>query len=138
MGVRSQPPLSSPPGFDTLSEQISSENNLSSASTRSSNSLATKVTAVLSTSFADGEFREALCLLDQQGFTNDAKARRQVRLDLHRDVMDCNGAIIDKFGRVAEVCSHPFMAQLIHLSVTINAATTSSQTHTREAKCGIR
>lgn len=105
MVALSQPPLSSHPGVDTMSEQISSGNNLLSTSTKSSSSLATKVTAVLSTSFADGEFREALCLLDQRGFTNDAKARRQVRLDLQRDVLDCNGAIIDKFGRVAEVCT---------------------------------
>jgi hypothetical protein len=85
-----------------VSEEVDTGKNILSA--KSSNAIAAKVTAVLSTSFADAEFREALSLLDDRGFANNPKSRRQIRLDLQKDVLDCNGAIIDKFGRVAEVC----------------------------------
>lgn len=66
--------------------------------------ISSKVTSVLSTSFSDSEFCEALSLFDQKNLLNDAKGRRQIRLELQRDVMECNGLVIDHFGRVAEVC----------------------------------
>lgn len=68
------------------------------------NPLAAKVAAVLSTAYSDTEFREALSLLDQRAVGNDARTRRQIRLDLHKEVIDSNGVIVDEFGRVAEVC----------------------------------
>ncbi|KAF7546910.1 hypothetical protein G7046_g9170 [Stylonectria norvegica] len=64
--------------------------------------LASKVTSVLSTSYSDTEFRDALALLDQRGVQNDAETRRRVRLDLQKDVIDSNGQVIAEFGRVAE------------------------------------
>lgn len=70
---------------------------------KKSSSLSSKVTSVLSTSFSDPEFREALSLFDQRNLLNNAKTRRQIRLELQRDVMECNGLVIDHFGRVAEV-----------------------------------
>ncbi|KAK7943262.1 uncharacterized protein PG986_012375 [Apiospora aurea] len=69
---------------------------------RSSNPLTSKVTAVLSTSYADAEFRDALSLLDQRGIGNAADTRRQLRLDVQKEVIESNGEIITEFGRVAE------------------------------------
>lgn len=68
--------------------------------------LASKVTTVLSTSYSDTEFRDALALLDERETHNDAETRRQIRLDLQKEVIDCNGEIIGEFGRVAEVSNH--------------------------------
>lgn len=80
--------------------------NVLPTNARNPNSLSTKVTSILSSSFSDAEFREALSLLDERAISNDAKSRRQIKLDLHREVLDCNGLIIDQFGCVAEVGSH--------------------------------
>ncbi|KAI0098388.1 oligomeric Golgi complex subunit 6 [Daldinia grandis] len=79
---------------------------------RSSNPLSSKVTSVLSTSYADAEFRESLALLDERGISNTADTRRQLRLDVQKEVIDSNGKIITEFGRVAE--------QLRRIGTTIN------------------
>ncbi|ORY67093.1 oligomeric Golgi complex subunit 6 [Pseudomassariella vexata] len=73
-----------------------------SSALRATNPLSTKVTTVLSTSYADAEFRDALSLLDERGVSNSAETRRQLRLDVQKDVIDSNGEIIIEFGRVAE------------------------------------
>lgn len=65
--------------------------------------LSSKVTSVLSTSYSDTEFRDALALLDERGIKNDAETRRRIRLDLQKEVIDSNGEVISEFGRVAEV-----------------------------------
>ena len=71
------------------------------------NPLSSKVTSVLSTSYSDTEFRDALALLDERGIKNDAETRRRIRLDLQKEVIDSNGEVIAEFGRVAEVrCLH--------------------------------
>jgi hypothetical protein len=72
------------------------------SSLRSSNPLSSKVTSVLSTSYADAEFRDALALLDERNISNSAETRRQLRLDVQREVIESNGEIITEFGRVAE------------------------------------
>ncbi|KAI0431256.1 oligomeric complex COG6 [Xylaria sp. FL1042] len=69
---------------------------------RATNPISSKVTSVLSTSYADSEFREALVLLDERGISNSAETRRQLRLDVQREVIDSNGQIINEFGRVAD------------------------------------
>ncbi|KAK4140093.1 oligomeric complex COG6-domain-containing protein [Dichotomopilus funicola] len=61
-----------------------------------------KVTAVLSSSYTDAEFREALTLLDKRRVWNTAETRRHLRLDLQKEVIDSNGEIIDEFAKVAE------------------------------------
>ena len=58
---------------------------------------------VLASSYADVDFREALTLLDGRAIQNSAGTRRQLRLDLQREVIESNGEVIDEFGRVAEV-----------------------------------
>ncbi|KAJ3575489.1 hypothetical protein NPX13_g4014 [Xylaria arbuscula] len=75
---------------------------LSPGSGRATNPISTKVTSVLSTSYADSEFREALVLLDDRGISNSAETRRQLRLDIQKEVIDSNGQIINEFGRVAD------------------------------------
>ncbi|WYZ43023.1 hypothetical protein EsH8_VI_000722 [Colletotrichum jinshuiense] len=72
------------------------------SSSRSLNPLSSKVTTVLSTSYADSEFRDALQLLDGRGLKNTAETRRQLRLDLQKEVVDSNGEIVSQFGRVAD------------------------------------
>ncbi|KAI1130174.1 oligomeric complex COG6 [Nemania abortiva] len=69
---------------------------------RTTNAISSKVTSVLSTSYADSEFREALALLDERGVNNSAETRRQLRLDVQKEVIDSNGQIISEFGRVAD------------------------------------
>lgn len=65
--------------------------------------LTTKLTTVLSASYADSDIRDALKTLDDRGVENTAETRRQLRLDVQKEVIDCNGEIIQNFGRVAEV-----------------------------------
>ncbi|KAI0912436.1 oligomeric complex COG6 [Ustulina deusta] len=69
---------------------------------RATNPIPSKVTSVLSTSYADSEFREALMLLDERGISNSAETRRQLRLDIQKEVIGSNGQIINEFGRVAD------------------------------------
>ncbi|KAK3375965.1 oligomeric Golgi complex subunit 6 [Lasiosphaeria ovina] len=64
--------------------------------------LSSKVTSVLSASYADTEFREALTLLDDRGVHNTAESRRRLRLDLQREVINSNGEVINEFAKVAE------------------------------------
>lgn len=65
--------------------------------------LASRVTSVLSNSYSDTEFREALALLDGRHVLNDAETRRQIRMSLQKEVIDNNGNIVGEFGKVAEV-----------------------------------
>ena len=74
-----------------------------SLSSKRTNALTTKLTSVLSSSYADYEIRDALRLLDEQGMRNDEEARRNLRANAQKEVIDCNAKIVDDFGRVAEV-----------------------------------
>ncbi|KAI1207403.1 oligomeric Golgi complex subunit 6 [Annulohypoxylon truncatum] len=114
----SSPPL---PGRDGISSGPLSPTGSSSPSlgSRSSNPLSSKVTSVLSTSYADSEFRESLALLDERGISNTAETRRQLRLDVQKEVIDSNGKIITEFGRVAE--------QLRRIGTTIDKLNKSYQ-----------
>jgi hypothetical protein len=68
-----------------------------------SNPLSAKVTSVLSASYADPDLRDALDLLDKRDVENNAETRRQLRLDVQKEVIESNGDIIKEFGHVAEV-----------------------------------
>lgn len=86
-----------------------SQNGLSPATpsanpgTRGTNALSSRITSVLSASYADLEIRDALETLDARGIQNTAETRRQIRLDVQKEVIQCNGEIIKDFGEVAEV-----------------------------------
>ena len=90
-----------------LSEEL--DENATLSQPHKSNALSNKVTTVLSTSFADTEIREALRTLDERKIQNNPETRRRLRLDAQKEVIDCNSAIIQDFGQVAEVrfaCLH--------------------------------
>ncbi|KAK3486466.1 oligomeric Golgi complex subunit 6 [Neurospora hispaniola] len=86
------------------SELLSPTGPLTPTSTKGAgtSALSSKIASVLSTSYADTEFREALFLLDERGLQNVAENRRKLRLDLQKEVIDSNGEIIHEFGKVAE------------------------------------
>jgi hypothetical protein len=72
---------------------------------RGANALSSRITSVLSASYADLEIRDALETLDARGVRNTAETRRQIRLDVQKEVIQCNGEIVKDFGEVAEVRS---------------------------------
>ena len=67
-----------------------------------SNALQNRITEVLSASYADLEIRDALAILDDRGLHNTAENRRNLRLDVQAELIQCNGEIVDDFGKVAE------------------------------------
>ncbi len=71
------------------------------------NALSNKLTTFLSRSYADPEIRDSLSVLDARGVVNDASTRRRLRLDVQKEVIECNGAIVHDFGVVAEVLALP-------------------------------
>lgn len=93
----------------SLSADFELPNSPASPLALRTNPLSAKVTSVLSASYADSDIRDALGLLDQRGLANTPEIRRQLRLDVQKDVIDSNGAIIREFGCVAEV--YQFLSQ---------------------------
>jgi hypothetical protein len=73
------------------------------SASRGTNALSSRITSVLSGSYADVEIRDALETLDARGIANTAETRRQLRLDVQKEVIQCNGEIVKDFGEVAEV-----------------------------------
>ncbi|KAH7390602.1 oligomeric Golgi complex subunit 6 [Pyrenochaeta sp. MPI-SDFR-AT-0127] len=80
---------------------------------RGANALSSRITSVLSASYADLEIRDALETLDTRGVQNTAETRRQIRLDVQKEVIQCNGEIVKDFGDVAE--------QLKRIGMAINS-----------------
>lgn len=68
-----------------------------------SNPLSSRVTSVLSAGYTDPEIRDALALLDSRGLENNSETRRQLRLNVQKEVIQSNGEVIREFGHVAEV-----------------------------------
>jgi hypothetical protein len=106
-----QPPAMSTSYFQERGTPASaSQNGLSPASphvgtgSRGVNALSSRITSVLSASYADLEIRGALETLDERSIQNTAETRRQIRLDVQKEVIECNGEIVKDFGQVAEVC----------------------------------
>lgn len=67
------------------------------------NALSNRLTSVLSASYADSDIRDALETLGTRGIQNTPETRRQLRLDVQKEVIDCNAEIVRDFGKVAEV-----------------------------------
>ncbi|KAL8696085.1 MAG: hypothetical protein Q9201_007831 [Fulgogasparrea decipioides] len=78
------------------------EDGVGGLTTQRSSALSNKLTGVLSVSYADSEIRDALRLLDQKNVKNTPDLRRNLRSDLRKEVIDCNGIIVKEFGQVAE------------------------------------
>lgn len=70
---------------------------------RGTSALSSRITSVLSASYADLEIRDALETLDARRVRNTAETRRQIRLQVQKEVIQCNGEIVKDFGEVAEV-----------------------------------
>lgn len=81
-------------------------NPASLSSGRGANALSNRITSVLSASYADLEIRDALEILDERGIRNTAETRRQIRLNVQKEVIRCNGEIVKDFGTVAEASEH--------------------------------
>jgi conserved oligomeric Golgi complex subunit 6 len=97
------------------------------ASTQRPSALSNKLTSVLSASFADSDIRDALEALDARGVQNTAETRRQLRLDIQKEVIDCNGEIVKDFGKVAEVRKRPSL--LTTYSNTLTATKANWRSH---------
>lgn len=87
-------------GASLLSPTTPSTPTFSGAS--KSNALQNRITSVLSASYADLEIRDALAILDDRGLQNTAEARRNLRLDVQDELIQCNGEIVHDFGKVAD------------------------------------
>lgn len=74
--------------------------------TQRSSALSNRLTSVLSASYADSDIRDALETLSIRGIHNTAETRRQLRLDVQKEVVDSNAEIVRDFGKVAEVSSY--------------------------------
>ncbi|KAJ5809820.1 uncharacterized protein N7503_002038 [Penicillium pulvis] len=70
--------------------------------TQRSSALSNRLTSVLSASYADSDIRDALETLSIRGIHNTAETRRQLRLDVQKEVVDSNAEIVRDFGKVAE------------------------------------
>ncbi|KAK4865097.1 hypothetical protein LT330_001720 [Penicillium expansum] len=70
--------------------------------TQRPNALTNRLTSVLSASYADSDIRDSLETLSLRGIHNTAETRRQLRLDVQKEVVDCNAEIVKDFGKVAE------------------------------------
>ena len=79
------------------------EKLVASLSTQRTNVLSNKLTSVLSASYADSEIRDALRQLDTTNVQNTPEIRHSIRLDVQKEVIDCNASIINDFGMVAKV-----------------------------------
>lgn len=82
---------------------LSAHGVLNPTAGKGASSLSSKVSAILSASYADTEFRESLALLDDRQVHSTSETRRTLRLDLQKEVIDSNGEIIDEFAKVAQV-----------------------------------
>ena len=104
-----------PERLHSFSGDISSDLPLPSPSTptgtsaQRSTALSNKLASVLSASYADLGIRDALGILDDRKLQNTTVTRRQLRLDVQREIIECNGEIIREFGDVADV-SGPLMS----------------------------
>ncbi|OQE96450.1 hypothetical protein PENNAL_c0001G04457 [Penicillium nalgiovense] len=64
--------------------------------------LTNRLTTVLSASYADSDIRDSLETLSVRGIHNTEETRRQLRLDVQKEVVDCNAEIVKDFRKVAE------------------------------------
>ena len=68
-----------------------------------SNALQSRITSVLSASYADLEIRDSLETLDSRKTRNTPETRRNLRLEAQQELIECNAEVIRDFGEVAQV-----------------------------------
>ena len=71
--------------------------------TRRSNVLTTKLTSVLSSSYADSEIRDALRVFDQRHKHDDPDTDFDLKYEAQKEVIEANTRIIKDFSEVAKV-----------------------------------
>lgn len=98
--------FSSLDGYSTSGIDSSTISGTDGTPAKRNTALGTKLTSVLSSSYADYEIRDALRLLDERGVQNDEETRRSLKAYAQKEVIDSNAEIVDDFGHVAEVCYH--------------------------------
>lgn len=86
-----------PSGASNGSSPVSSS-PLSPPPSQRSTALSNRLTSVLSASYADSDIRDALETLSVRGIQNTAETRRQLRLDVQKEVVDSNAEIVRDFG----------------------------------------
>lgn len=97
------PPPGTIPGLSSTRTPSPAPGSPHSPSVQRSNALSNRITSVLSASYADSDLRDALETLSLRGIHNTAETRRQLRLDVQKEVVDCNAEAVRDFGKVAEV-----------------------------------
>jgi len=91
--------------------------------------LSSKVTTILSTSYADLDIRDALGALDARNVKNTAETRRNLRLDVQKEIIDCNAVVIQDFGLVAKVVVLPILVHsLSNTSQQLSSVGTALET----------
>ncbi|KAL7783093.1 oligomeric Golgi complex subunit 6 [Trichoderma ceciliae] len=88
----------------SLYHALSTSSTISSV--RGADLMVLKVASVLSTSYSDNDFRDAILLADERFLGSSAKTRRILRLDLLREAISCNGEIVEEMGTVVERLKH--------------------------------
>ncbi|KAK6433233.1 Golgi transport complex subunit 6 [Oleoguttula sp. CCFEE 5521] len=88
-------------GAGRPSDGVSSPQTPSTPLLPRSNALQTRIASVLSASYADLEIRDTLNIIDQRHLSNSADTRRNLRLDVQDELIQCNGEIVQDFGLVA-------------------------------------
>ena len=73
-----------------------------STPTARSSALQNRITSILSASYADLEIRDALSILGERDLQNTPETRRNLRLDVQQELVECNGEIVQDFGKVAD------------------------------------
>ena len=107
----SPPAMSKSPSQGLSATSSSAPWSSSNAFSSRSNAFSNKLTSVLSASYADLDIRDALETLDKRGIENTPETRRRFRLEVQKEVLDCNGEIIQEFAQVAEVSLSTFCAE---------------------------
>ncbi|KAH8727953.1 oligomeric Golgi complex subunit 6 [Phaeosphaeriaceae sp. PMI808] len=89
-------------GAPVYSDGLSPAVPSTGTASRGASAFSNRITSVLSASYADLEIRDTLETLDARGVHNTAETRRQIRLNVQKEVIECNGEIVKDFGQVAE------------------------------------
>lgn len=94
-------------GHLSMAELPSATLGSDSSSTARSSALQARISDVLSSSYSDIDIRDSLKTLDLHDINNTPESRRNLRLQVQQELIQCDGEIIQDFGQVAEVCIRP-------------------------------
>lgn len=90
-------------GNNLLEDGMLSSSSTSERGLTRNNLLSNKIATVLSKSYIDPEIKNALSILECQGFNSTPSSRAGLSFEAQEQLIECNGAIVQDFGRIAEV-----------------------------------